>query len=147
MMIKCLSARKPDTVSILQQMSGWTIRHNTFVDCQVGTWIGGGRRNTVVLNRYEKCDTAVHIDNRGTRGGAKRADQCDVICEPLSADCTCNTGAAQWMATASSAAATWRARWPFLLSIRSERLGQPAYNNISSYIRKCRKVPRNGQTV
>ena len=108
------------------------IRHNTFVDCQVGTWIGGGRRNTVVLNRYEKCDTAVHLDNRGTRGGAKRADQCDDICKPLSTGCTCNTGAAQWMATASSAAATWRARWPFLLSLRSERLGQPAYNNISS---------------
>ena len=54
----------PLTISLLQ-MSGYEIYNNTFVDCQKGTFIGGGRRNHVHNNYYESCDTAVHLDNRG----------------------------------------------------------------------------------
>ena len=85
------------------QMSGWTVDNNTFEDCNIGTWLGGGRRNTVINNRYYRCGTAVHMDNRGTRGGAARADQCDEVCVPLADDCQCNTGAAEWMASTKAA--------------------------------------------
>ena len=44
---------------------GWTITGNRFVNCQIGSFIGGGRDNIVRGNRYEHCDTAQHIDNRG----------------------------------------------------------------------------------
>ena len=110
------------------QMSGWTIANNSFLDCQIGTWVGGGRRNVITNNYYRECGTAVHMDNRGTRGGAKRADQCDDVCKPLTPGCDCNTGAAEWMVTESPAAIEWGARWPYLKTIRTDLLGQPAHN-------------------
>jgi len=117
------------------QMSGWTVEENTLVDCQIGVWLGGGRRNSVVRNRFEMCDTAVHIDNRGMRGGAARADQCDDVCAPLSNGCQCNTGAAEWMATRAPAAALWAARYPQFATMRNASLlGQPAYCNVSANV-------------
>ena len=113
-------------------MSGWTIKNNTFVDCSIGTWLGGGRRNVVIGNRYEECGLAVHMDNRGTRGGARRANECDDVCAPLSDGCGCNTGAAEWMVTKGAAASKWLARWPYLKGLRNDSLlGQPAFNDIS----------------
>ena len=47
------------------QMSGFEIYNNTFIDCQKGTFVGGGRRNHVYNNYYEDCDDAVHLDARG----------------------------------------------------------------------------------
>ena len=46
-------------------MSGYEIYNNTFKNCYVGTFIGGGRRNYVHNNHYYNCTTAVHEDNRG----------------------------------------------------------------------------------
>lgn len=46
-------------------MSGYEIYNNTFKNCYVGTFIGGGRRNNVYNNHYYNCTTAVHEDNRG----------------------------------------------------------------------------------
>eukprot|EP00935_MAST-01C_sp_MAST-1C-sp1_P002107 g2107.t1 len=112
------------------QMSGWNISNCTFSNCQVGSFIGGGRRNIVTGNYYEHCDTAQHLDNRGM-GWQKGDTQCTDVCAPLSPGCTCDTGGAEWMATKSTAAAQWAARWPYLTKIRTDRLGQPAYNVIS----------------
>ena len=47
------------------QMSGYMIYNNTFTNCHVGSFIGGGRRNQVFDNSYHNCSTAVHEDNRG----------------------------------------------------------------------------------
>jgi len=47
------------------QMSGYLIYNNTFTNCHVGSFIGGGRRNQVFNNSYHNCSTAVHEDNRG----------------------------------------------------------------------------------
>jgi len=47
------------------QNSGWTIEDNSFVDCQTGMFVGGGRDNVVRHNSFAHCDTAVHVDNRG----------------------------------------------------------------------------------
>jgi len=46
-------------------MSGYEIYNNTFKNCYVGTFIGGGRRNYVHHNHYYDCTIAVHVDNRG----------------------------------------------------------------------------------
>jgi hypothetical protein len=111
-------------------MSGWNVTNNTFLNCQIGSFIGGGRRNTVTGNYYEHCDTAQHLDNRGM-GGQQGVTNCTAVCEPLSSGCSCNTGAAEWMVTQSVGAAKWEARFPFLKTIRTDRLGQPAYNTIT----------------
>lgn len=47
------------------QMSGYLVYNNTFTNCHVGSFIGGGRRNQVLNNSYHNCSTAVHEDNRG----------------------------------------------------------------------------------
>lgn len=46
-------------------MSGYVVFNNSFEDCQVGMFIGGGRHNAVLNNTFRDCDTAVHIDSRG----------------------------------------------------------------------------------
>jgi hypothetical protein len=73
-------------------MSGWTIEDNRFVDCQTGSFIGGGRDNVVRRNYYESCDTAQHLDDRGL-GWQKGDCDCDAVCKPLSGGCSCDTGA------------------------------------------------------
>jgi len=113
------------------QMSGWTITNNTFFNCQIGSFIGGGRRNTVTDNYYEQCDVAQHLDNRGMTGQAGSTN-CSTMCEPLSSGCNCNTGAAQWMVTKAAAAAQWEVRFPYLKTIPTDRLGQPAHNTITN---------------
>jgi len=121
------------------QMSGWNMTNNRFINCQIGSFIGGGRRNTVKGNYYENCDTAQHLDNRGMTGQTGNTN-CTDVCEPLSLGCTCNTGAAEWMVNKSAAAAEWDFRFPFLKKIRMDRLGQPAYNTITENIYcKCGK--------
>jgi parallel beta-helix repeat protein len=47
------------------QLSGQTIVGNTFIDCQKGAFIGGGRDNVVEGNTFINTDYAVHIDDRG----------------------------------------------------------------------------------
>ena len=47
------------------QMSDYEVIGNTFIDCQVGMFIGGGQRNVVANNTMQHCDTAVHFDQRG----------------------------------------------------------------------------------
>jgi hypothetical protein len=51
------------------QMSGYTIYNNSFVDVQTGIMIGGGRRNHVKHNHFERCETGIEFDNRGCREG------------------------------------------------------------------------------
>jgi hypothetical protein len=105
--------------------------NNTFFNCQIGSFIGGGRRNTVTDNYYEQCDVAQHLDNRGMTGQAGSTN-CSTMCEPLSSGCNCNTGAAQWMVTKAAAAAQWEVRFPYLKTIPTDRLGQPAHNTITN---------------
>ena len=47
------------------QMSGWEVAGNSFINCMAGSFIGGGRDNHVHNNYYERCDLAQHFDNRG----------------------------------------------------------------------------------
>ena len=48
------------------ELSGYTIADNHFIDVDVGVLIGGGRHHTVRNNSFEGCGTAcIHVDNRG----------------------------------------------------------------------------------
>jgi hypothetical protein len=48
------------------ELSGYTIVNNTFIDVDVGILIGGGRHHRVENNTFESCGTAcIHMDNRG----------------------------------------------------------------------------------
>jgi hypothetical protein len=46
-------------------LSGNTFINNTFVDCQCGMFIGGGRHHTVKGNKFYNVTTPFHIDDRG----------------------------------------------------------------------------------
>eukprot|EP00040_Diaphanoeca_grandis_P010137 m.51911 g.51911 ORF g.51911 m.51911 type:complete len:787 (-) comp21518_c0_seq1:23-2383(-) len=108
------------------QMSGWTIENNSFIDCQVGSFVGGGRRNIIVGNYYEGCDVAQHIDNRG-QNWENSAAKCSEVGIPF--NCTCNPGAALWMISEAPAHAEWLSRFPFLADALSDRPGLP-YGNV-----------------
>jgi hypothetical protein len=47
------------------QISGWDIYNNTFIDSHVGICIGGGRDNLLHGNSCPSTVTCVHVDNRG----------------------------------------------------------------------------------
>eukprot|EP01064_Diplonema_japonicum_P003712 TRINITY_DN12409_c1_g1_i1.p1 TRINITY_DN12409_c1_g1~~TRINITY_DN12409_c1_g1_i1.p1 ORF type:complete len:637 (+),score=79.85 TRINITY_DN12409_c1_g1_i1:79-1911(+) len=47
------------------QLSDNNMINNTFIRCQCGTFIGGGRRHTVTGNTYINVSSPMHIDNRG----------------------------------------------------------------------------------
>ena len=113
------------------QMSGWSITSNAFVNCQIGSFVGGGRRNVVTGNYYEKCDTAQHLDNRGMNWEKSSAMCTAPACEPLVTGCQCNPSAAEWMVTVAPAAATWATRFPYLNATGTDKPGLPAYNIVS----------------
>lgn len=107
------------------QMSGWSMTQNLFRNCQIGSFIGGGRRNIVMHNTYEKCDVAQHIDNRG-QNWEKTATSC-TECTGPPFTCGCNPGVSDWMLAKSPAASEWARRFPYMKEIRSvrpERLGR-----------------------
>eukprot|EP01006_Ploeotia_vitrea_P058130 TRINITY_DN68828_c0_g1_i1.p1 TRINITY_DN68828_c0_g1~~TRINITY_DN68828_c0_g1_i1.p1 ORF type:complete len:356 (+),score=48.16 TRINITY_DN68828_c0_g1_i1:53-1069(+) len=47
------------------QMSGYTVYNNTFINVQEAILVGGGRHNIVKNNYCQQCHTCVHLDNRG----------------------------------------------------------------------------------
>lgn len=55
------------------QLSGTSILNNTFINCQKGSFVGGGRDVIVSGNTYINCGYAVHVDNRGMNW---QADSC-----------------------------------------------------------------------
>lgn len=44
-------------------ISGYEVASNRFVNCSVGSFVGGGRDTSVHDNYYENCDLAQHFDN------------------------------------------------------------------------------------
>ena len=44
-------------------ISGYEVASNRFVNCSVGSFVGGGRDNFVHDNYYENCELAQHFDN------------------------------------------------------------------------------------
>jgi len=96
------------------QMSSWHVWNNTFFNCSVGTFIGGGRLNSFHDNNYHFCDIAHHFDNRGMGW-----EHGDVHCmskynqsNPCLRDkgCSCNPAAASHE-FAGPVGAQWAAKW------------------------------------
>ena len=113
------------------QMSGWTIEKSRFTDCQVGSFIGGGRRNVVRSNRFEHCDTAQHFDDRGETWESASCNCTGAKpCKPGAGACDCNLAGAAWYVSEAPAARTWASRFPELQSVGTDRRCQPAHNVI-----------------
>jgi len=119
------------------QMSGYTIFNNTFIDCQIGMFIGGGRRNTVMFNTFQHCDTAVHLDARGV--GCYQAScypncpgncDADTIWGPSGIDGSVSASG-KFVPNPKWAQLPWGQRFPELTSIAIDgRMGDPVHNII-----------------
>lgn len=124
------------------QMSAWLITGNTFIDCQVGTFTGGGRRNLVIGNRYVRVGTVHYLNNQGMTFD-KSTINCTDVSPPF--DTQCNTGGVEWMTTEAPAAKEYLARWPEMGRIQNDYPGWPAYTQIvnNSYC-KCPEFSNQG---
>ena len=120
------------------QMSAWLVENNTFIDCQIALFVGGGRRNVFRGNRMVRCGTVFYLNNQGMYGNFDNPTvNCTTVAPPFNT--TCSTGAAIWMATHSPAASVWSSTWPEMLSIRSNYLGYPAFTELSNSTYCCSK--------
>lgn len=61
-----LPLQKPNSngVHLDDQMSGFDIQHNSFLEVETGVRIGGGRDNIVKFNTFTNCTSAVEFDAR-----------------------------------------------------------------------------------
>jgi hypothetical protein len=106
------------------QMSGWLVENNRFINCTTGMFIGGGRDNIVRNSYFERCGTAVHLDARGA-GWQVKDTNCSAPqpCKP--GECYCNPAGAIWLADANPAVAR---RWPQMLNTTALTL--PAFSEV-----------------
>jgi hypothetical protein len=54
------------------EISGWLVENNTFIDCQTAMLLGGGRDARVINNTIESCDLGFEFDNRGMQSWSVR---------------------------------------------------------------------------
>lgn len=117
------------------QMSDWLITDNTFIDCEVGTFTGGGRRNIIENNTYINVGTVHYLNNQGMNWDEDTVcDGCDEVAPPgyLEDQTVCSTGAATWMATEGPAAKVWTEKWPEMLTIGDDYCGEPAFSSLKN---------------
>merc|ERR1712232_230476 len=114
------------------QMSGWQILNNSYEDCNVANFIGGGRDNIITGNRFVRCGTIQYLNNQGMTFD-KGTAVCSEVAPPGfdKGETQCSTGAAKWMATKSPAAKDYARIWPEMTDIANDHPGWPAYNKIS----------------
>lgn len=56
---------KNTKVYLDDQMSGYHVVNNTFINCQAGILLGGGRKTILAGNHFINVDLAIQMDNRG----------------------------------------------------------------------------------
>jgi len=100
------------------QMSGWVIDGNTFINCQWGVHLGGGRRNDITNNYFINNELAIHFDNRGMNW------QKD-MCQP-GADFN------KEMDSMNYKNPPWSVKYPELLTIFSDHPCVPVHNEVAS---------------
>jgi len=98
------------------QMSGWQIENNTFINCSTGVLVGGGRRNVVQNNHFLNCNLGVHFDNRGMNW------QKDMCAPGGQFEMQLNS--------VNYKQPPWSKAYPFLVSIMEDHPCIPVYNNI-----------------
>eukprot|EP00658_Telonema_sp_P-2_P014447 TRINITY_DN15489_c0_g1_i2.p1 TRINITY_DN15489_c0_g1~~TRINITY_DN15489_c0_g1_i2.p1 ORF type:complete len:311 (+),score=57.56 TRINITY_DN15489_c0_g1_i2:122-934(+) len=99
-----------------RQMSGYAIYGNTFLNCDCGVYIGGGRDHEVFNNSFVRVDLPVHIDNRGM--GPHRA--------------SCSPGGPFELELMSYnyQQPPWSTHYPFLVGIMHEHPCVPVNNRV-----------------
>jgi len=98
------------------QMSGWSIEGNTFINCQTGVVIGGGRRNNVTNNHFTNCTLSVHFDNRGMNW--------------QNSSCAPGGSFEQQLNSVNYKQPPWSTAYPELVNIMQDHPCVPVYNNI-----------------
>jgi hypothetical protein len=96
--------------------SGYEVAGNTFLNCDVGTFVGGGRDNHFHHNHYENCNLAQHIDNRGMTWDSG-CNACTIGGWTNSSSCACTNGtgcapAVAWALVNDPASAAFVAAFP-----------------------------------
>ena len=96
--------------------SGYEVAFNKFINCDVGTFVGGGRDNHFHDNYYENCNVAQHIDDRGMNWDSG-CNTCAVWTNSSSCACTNGTGCAPavaWELVNDPASAALVAAYPLI---------------------------------
>eukprot|EP00040_Diaphanoeca_grandis_P044395 m.12154 g.12154 ORF g.12154 m.12154 type:complete len:676 (+) comp9192_c0_seq1:195-2222(+) len=102
------------------QMSGYLVRNNTFVDSWVGIMLGGGRRTIIVNNTFNRIQhVAIEFDNRGMTWQK-------TSCMPP------NGTFYKELAQDKVDQPPWSTLWPYLQAIAQDHPCVPTYNNISN---------------
>ena len=116
------------------QISGWEVHNNSFIDCQVAVAAGGGRDNHFTNNYYEACDLAHNFDARGmSKPGANAECNCTcgtTGCAPFpDSGGGCLPGAVSYVLAAPSGT-RWASRFPRLARATTERPCVPVDNSL-----------------
>jgi len=102
------------------QMSGWLMVNNTFINCYVGIFIGGGRRNIARGNTFKNCTTSVHLDNRGMNW---QKDSC----QP-------GGQLAQQLDSVNYKSPPWSVQFPEMVNIMNDHPCVPVYNVVENNV-------------
>ena len=88
------------------EMSGWLVRNNTFVDCQTAMLLGGGRDAVVRDNTIVNCSLGLEFDNRGMNW--ERNSNCPLAIAGLK------------KTLAGPAGSTCKKRWPEMMNVLTD---------------------------
>lgn len=115
-----LGAKSVQAIYLDDQMSGYDIYNNTFIDCHCGSFIGGGRRNKVHENTYINCSVDVHIDNRGMNWQ----------------NASCQPGGMfdQQLQSVNYQQPPWSTHYPELVNIFKDHPCVPVYNDVENNV-------------
>jgi parallel beta-helix repeat protein len=100
------------------QMSGWEVINNTFINAEQGVLIGGGRHNTVEGNSFTGCDIAVVMDARGLTWE-------NTSCPP-------GGSLEQDLESFNYQENPWASRYPEVVNIYSDQPCTPIHNSIQN---------------
>ncbi|XP_062523158.1 uncharacterized protein LOC134197826 isoform X2 [Corticium candelabrum] len=115
-----LGAKSVQAIYLDDQMSGYDIYNNTFIDCFCGSFIGGGRRNKIHENMYINCSTDVHIDNRGMNW--------------QNANCKPGGMFDQQLQSVNYQQPPWSTHYPELVNIFKDHPCIPVYNEVENNV-------------
>jgi hypothetical protein len=123
--------QKPNTHAIHfdDQMSGHAVLNNTFVNCQAGVRLGGGRDTHISGNAFRNVTCGVHFDNRGMVGAHK--GNCTFNLTSMSAPCDA-TLVGQVQRALASNYSLWARAYPRVAGIPRDLPGVPVDNVIAN---------------
>lgn len=119
-----LQAQNVHCIHFDDQMSGYLVDNNSFVDSWVGVMLGGGRSTTITHNRFEKIThAAIEFDNRGETWQKP-------YCDPEQAD-TFKHSFYSVLKRDKVEQPPWSVEYPYLQRIAQDSPCVPVHNNMS----------------